>query len=81
MRFAGSTKPPAFRTGPGDMKIAPSRFDVIATLSGYDVIDYDGTPVAALSDYGLAEAERERLNDAAMGGGRSLAYALGGAQL
>lgn len=68
-------RPPTFGER-GPVKSAPQRFDTVATMTGYAVIDFDGRPVAERDDYADARDVVANLNDAAHGGGRALARAI-----
>lgn len=72
---AAIPKPPTFGE-PGPVKVAPNRFDTVATMTGHAVIDFDGRPVAEREDYSEARDIVGSLNEAAHGGGRALASAI-----
>lgn len=66
--------PPRFGSGP--VKTAPRRFDVGTTISGFEVVDFDGRSVTDATDHGDAAGIVETLNNAAAGGPAALTRAI-----
>lgn len=64
---------PPGKDGPRSVKMPASRFSVLPTLRGFEVIDHDGSPVDELPTQSGAEAVRDDLNEAAAAGGGALA--------
>lgn len=58
--------------------LVAKRFSVSSTIDGWEVIDSDGRPVTEHFEYeDVAHLAKKRLNEAALHGPRSLAFALG----
>jgi hypothetical protein len=73
MRFIGQRRPPrSFDVLDGPAQ----RFGILASISGYDVIDYDGSPIAQMPDPVSAQAHADDLNAAAWSGPSTLLAAL-----
>jgi hypothetical protein len=60
-------------TGPRTIKMPASRFTILPTMRGFEVIDHDGRAVDALPTREGAEGVRDDLNEAAAAGGGALA--------
>ena len=59
--------------GPATVKMPASRFSVLPTLRGFEVIDHDGRTVDELPTRNGAEDVRDDLNEAAAAGRGALA--------
>lgn len=62
--------------GSGNVKQSPTRFSVGPTISGHEVIDFDGRAVIEVPSAGEASDIMTTLNDAAAGGAAVLTRAI-----
>ncbi len=62
--------------GPASIKMPASRFSVIPTMRGFEVIDHDGRTVDELPSREGAEGVRDDLNEAAAAGSHALSRAI-----
>jgi hypothetical protein len=72
MSYPPRNAPPG-QDGPRTIKMPASRFSVLPTLRGFEVIDHDGRTVDELPTETGANDVRDDLNEAAAAGGGALA--------